>query len=155
LAAAPLVLDSLKAHGTLEGKQLTLPAIEGRLYGGHLKGSARAGWAQGLQVAGKAAAPGGGLAPGPQALGKTAKLTGKLNTTLSFSAAARLPEQLAAALSVDGPFAVAGGAYQGVDLSKVGELTGGGGSGGTTRFDQLRGVLQLRGKQIRVNELCA
>src|SRR5262245_5805678 len=45
LAAAPLLLDSLKASGTLEGKRLELPSIEVRLYGGRLAGNARVGWA--------------------------------------------------------------------------------------------------------------
>lgn len=155
LAAAPLMLESLKAGGTIEGKGLALPAIEGRLYGGRITGNVRAGWAKGWQVSGRAEAQGVDLAPVQQAIGQPVRLTGKLNATLTFGTAARVPEQLAAALAVDGPFNVVGGVYRGVDLSKVGDLVGSKGSGGTTQFDELRGILQLRGRHIRVNELCA
>lgn len=155
LAAAPLVFDSLKADGILEGKRLTLPKIEGRLYGGRLAGNARAAWAKGYQVAGKADLNEIDLGPVQQALGKPVQLTGKLAAKSSFSSSARAPELLGNALVLDGPFNVAGGVYRGVDLTKVGDLTGGKGSGGVTQFDELRGILQLRGKQIRVSELCA
>ncbi len=155
LAAAPLLVDSLKAAGALEGRRLTLTAIEGRLYGGRLLGNARASWQKGFQVGGKASLEGVDLAPLQQALGQPVRLTGKLNATPAFSAAARTPQQLAAALAVDGPFNVAGGVYRGVDLSKVGDLTGGQGSGGVTQFDELRGILRLRGRHLRVTELCA
>jgi hypothetical protein len=155
LAAAPLALDSLRASGTIEGKRLTLPSIEARLYGGRVSGNARAAWAKGWQVSGESEAQGVDLAPVHQALGQPARLTGKLNATSTFNAAARSPEQLAAALAVDGPFSVAGGVYRGVDLAKVGDLKGGKGSGGSTQFDELRGILQLRGKQVRISELCA
>jgi hypothetical protein len=155
LAAAPLVLDSLKVSGVLEGGRLALSSIDGRLYGGRVTGSARAGWQKGWQLGGNAKIEGVDLAPLQQALGRLVRLTGKLNASPKFSAAARAPEQLAAALAIDGPFNVAGGAYRGVDLSKVGDLTGGKGAGGVTQFDELRGILQLRGRQIRLNELCA
>ena len=154
-AAAPLVVDSLKASGALEGKRLTLGTIEARLYSGRVTGNARAGWQKGWQVGGNASIEGVDLAPLQQALGQQVRLTGKLNASPKFSAAARAPEQLAAALTIDGPFEVARGAYRGVDLSKVGDLTGSKGAGGVTQFDELRGILQLRGRQIRVNELCA
>jgi hypothetical protein len=155
LTAAPLVFDSLRAEGVLEGKRLTLAKIEGRLYGGRLAGNARAAWAKGWQVAGRAELQGIDLAPLQQALGKPPRMTGRLTASAGFSASARLPELLANALMLDGPFNVAGGVYRGVDLTKVGDLTGGRGSGGVTQFDELRGILQLRGKQIRVSELCA
>jgi hypothetical protein len=154
LAAAPLVFDSLKADGMLEGKRLTLQRIDGRLYGGRVAGNARASWAKGWQVAGKATLSDVDLAPVQQALGRPAKLTGKLSATSTFSATARAPQQLASALVLDGPFNVAGGAYRGVDLAKVGDLTGSKGAGGVTQFDELRGILQVRGRKIRVNELC-
>lgn len=155
LAAAPLVIESLKAEGALEGKRLTLPRIEGRLYGGKLGGNAHAIWAKGWQVAGKSDLSGLDVAPLQQALGKPVRLTGKLSATATFSAAARSPEQLGAALLLEGPFNIAGGVYRGVDLSKVGDLIGSKGSGGVTRFDELRGIVLLRGKRLRISELCA
>jgi hypothetical protein len=154
LAAAPLLLDSLKAEGVLEGKRLSLPRIDARLYGGRLAGNARASWVKGWQIAGKADMQDVELAPLQQALGKAVKMTGKLSARSSFSAAARNPDQLANTIAVDGPFNIAGGVYRGVDITKVGDLTGSKGGGGVTQFDELRGIVQLRGRQLRINELC-
>lgn len=155
LAAAPLVFDALKAEGSLEGKRLDLPRIEGRLYGGTFKASARVDWRKLWQVSGSAHLDGIDAAPVQRALGKEARLTGRVSASSKFAASARNPEQLAGVLSADGPFNVADGVYQGVDLAKVGDLIGSKGAGGATRFDELRGKLQLRGKRVRIDELCA
>lgn len=155
LAAAPLTFDSLKAEGVLAGKRLSVATIEGKLYGGTLAASARADWTRQWQVAGKANVAAVDVARVQQALGSKPRLSGRLNADASFSSSANLPEQLGAALQLDGSFNVVGGEYRGVDLAKVGDLAGSKGAGGSTRFDELRGVLQLRGKQIRVHNLCA
>jgi hypothetical protein len=155
LAAAPLVFDSLKADGILTGKRLELSKIEGRQYGGTLLGSARVDWAKSWQVSGTATLAGVDLAAAQRALGIEPRLSGKLGANAKLAAAAKSPEQLASALAIDGPFNVADAVYRGVDLAKVGDLIGSKGAGGTTRFDELRGALQLRGKRIRINKLCA
>ncbi len=155
LAEAPLVFDSLKADGILAGKRLELSNIVGRQYGGTLQGGARVDWTKAWQVSGNAVLAGVDLAAAQQALGIEPRLSGKLGANAKFAAAAKSPDQLAGALAVDGPFDVAGALYRGVDFSKVGDQIGSNGAGGTTRFDELRGVLQLRGKRIRINKLCA
>lgn len=155
LASAPLVFDSLEASGFLAGKRLELPKIDGRLYGGTLKGLASADWQKLWQVSGSAQLANVDVAGVQQALGRKAQLTGKLAGSAKFNASARSPDQLAGALALDGPFEIAGGAFRGVDLTKVADLTGSKGEGGVTRFDELRGKLQVRGKRVRVEELCA
>jgi AsmA-like C-terminal region len=155
LAAAPLVFDSLKADGILTGKRLELSNINSRQYGGSLQGSARVDWAKAWQVSGGAVLSGVDLAGVQRALGIDPKLSGKLGANAKFTATAKSPDQLADTLAIDGPFNVAEALYRGVDLTKIADLTGSKGAGGTTRFDELRGVLQLRGKRIRVNNLCA
>jgi hypothetical protein len=155
LADASLVFDWLKADGILTGKRLELSKIEGRQYGGTLQGSARIDWTKSWQVSGTAVLAGVDLAAAQRALGRDPRLSGKLGANAKFSATAKSPDQLAGVLAVDGPFNVAEALYRGVDFSKVGDLTGGMGAGGTTRFDELRGVLQLRGKHMRINTLCA
>lgn len=155
LAAASLVFDSLKADGILTGKRLELSRIEGRQYGGTLQGSARVDWAKTWQVSGNAVLAGVDLAAAQRALGRDPRLSGKLGANAKFAAAAKSPDQLAGALAVEGPFNVADALYRGVDFTKVGDLTGSMGAGGSTRFDELRGVLQLRGKHMRINNLCA
>ena len=153
-AGAPLRFDALVVQGTLKGESVELTKIEGRLYGGKLAGSARASWTKQWQLSGKATLAGVDLVPVQQALGKAAKLSGRLKADAAFSSRARTPAQLGDALALDGPFEVEGGAYQGVDLSKAGDLTGKPALGDATSFEELKGVLELRGKQLKVNALC-
>lgn len=153
-AGAPLKFDTLIVQGTLKGESLDLTKIEGLLYGGKIAGKARASWAKQWQVSGNAALAGVDLVPVQQALGKPAKLSGRLKADAAFSSRARTPAQLGNALAVDGPFEVQGGAYQGVDLSKAGDITGKPALGDATTFEEIRGLLQLRGKQVKINQLC-
>lgn len=154
-AGPPLLFDNLSAAGTLKGTQLELSTIAGKLYGGALSASAHADWTKQWQVSGKAKLLAIELVPLQQALGKKAQLSGRLTTEVAFSARARSAEQLAGALAADAPFEVSGGAYHGMDLSRVTELTVGRlSSGGVTKFDELSGKLQVRGMRSRVNDLC-
>lgn len=151
---APLKFDALVVQGTLKGEQLDLAKIEGLLYGGKIAGTARASWTKQWQVTGNAKLAGVDLVPVQQALGKPAKLSGRLKADAAFSSRAKTPNQLGSALMVDGPFEVEGGAYQGVDLSKAADITGKPAAGDATTFQELRGLLQMRGKQVKINELC-
>ena len=155
LAAAPLVFDSLKAEGLITGKRLELSSIDGRLYGGTVKGTARADWTKAWQVSGAGTMAGVDLAAVQKAIGNEPRLSGKVGGNAKFAAAAKTVDLLVNALTIDGPFEVADGVYRGVDLTRVGDLTGGQGAGGATRFDVLRGVLHLRGRQFRIDGLCA
>ncbi|MGE5640564.1 MAG: hypothetical protein ACM30H_10740 [Clostridia bacterium] len=151
-AGPPLRFERLSARGTLKGEQLDLPQIDGRLYGGSVAGSAHVTWGKAWQVSGKAAVDGVDLIPVQKALGKKAQLSGKLKADATFSSRARTPEQLKNALVLDGPFQVVGGAYHGYDLSKMSikQLE----AGGSTPFDELRGEVQVRGKEVKISELC-
>jgi uncharacterized protein involved in outer membrane biogenesis len=153
-AGVPVVFETLVAQGTLKGDVLDLPSIEGKLYGGTLAGSARADWTKLWQVSGKAALANVDLVPVQKAMGKPAKLSGRLKTRQAFSSRAKAPDQLANALSTDGPFEVLGGSYSGVDLTKVGDITGGKGVGDVTQFEEFKGTLQMRGQRVKINELC-
>ena len=155
LAAAPLVFESLKAAGLLAGKRLEVSSIEGRLYGGTVRGSARADWAKAWQVSGATTLAGVDLVSVQRALGNEPRLSGKVGGNAKFAAMAKTVDLLVNALTIDGPFEVTDGIYRGVDLTKVGDLTGSKGAGDATRFDVLRGVLHLRGRQFRIDELCA
>jgi uncharacterized protein involved in outer membrane biogenesis len=152
-AGAPLVFETLTAQGTLKGDVLDLPTVQGRLYGGTLAGSLRADWTKLWQVSGKASVAGVDLVPVQKALGKPAKLSGRLKTQQAFSSRARAPEQLGNALSTDGPFEVLGGAYSGVDLSKVADLTGKS-ANDATQFEEFKGTLNVRAQRVKINELC-
>src|SRR5688572_13182895 len=143
-AGSPLLFDSLAAHGILKAQQLELPHIEGELYGGTLSATAKAEWGKELQLSGWARLAGVDLVPLQNAMGKPAKLSGRLNADAQFSTRATASAGLSDALVVEGPFEVLGGLYRGVDLSRAGELSGDHAAGEATPFEELKGRLELR-----------
>jgi AsmA-like protein len=151
---APLTFDTLAAQGTLRGQQLELGKIEGELYGGKLVGAAQADWGKEWQIAGKAQLAGVDLVPVQKALGRPAKLSGRLKADAAFSAHANTAAELRDALALDGPFEVLGGVYQGVDLARAGDVAGERKDGGATHFEELKGELELRGEHVKLNQLC-
>ncbi len=155
ITAAPLAFDQLEASGTLQGSRLALPEVRGKLYGGTLAGSLNLRWGRQWRLDGKAELAGVELIPLQSALGKPARLSGRLTGKVSYSAHASTAAQLGNALVLDAPFEVAGGEWHGVDLSRVAELPLGKlSSGGTTKFEQMKGHLALRGKHVQLNKIC-
>ena len=154
-AGAPLVVDALKGQGTLRKSTLQVPAFDGRLYGGKFAGVLKADWTRQIQIGGSFDVSGLDIAALQAALGKKPALTGRLEAKGSYSANAKAVDQLAGAIVVEAPFKVHNGALQGFDLSQAVNVFTGKMSGGQTRFDELSGKLALRGKRVRVNDLCA
>jgi len=156
LIAAPLLFESLEVQGHIDEGQLSLAKVNGRLYGGLLAGKANLEWSGEWRVNGKADLAGVALVPVQRALGKKdPRLSGRLGASSTFSSAAKAPEQLLDALVLDAPFEVADGAWRGVDLSKAAELPMGKiDPGGATRFAELTGKFGLRGRRIKLVDLC-
>ena len=155
ITAASLSFEALEASGVLAGDRLDLPEVSGRLYGGKIDGSFDMSWGRRWQIVGQARLAGVQMVPLQAALGKPARLSGRLTTRVSYSARAGTAAQLARALVMDAPFEVADGEWHGVDLSRAAELPLGKMSkGGTTKFATLRGDLALRGKQVDVSRIC-
>jgi hypothetical protein len=154
-AGAPLFFETLDAQATLRNQQLELTRIEGVLYGGKVAATGQAGWGKQWELGGTAQLAGVDLVPLQKALGKPAKLSGRLNAEAVFSTRAKTPAELGAGLMIDGPFEVQGGVYKGVDLARAGELSGGeGGAGEATKFEELRGLVELRGERVKLEPLC-
>ena len=154
--AAPLLFASLQASGTLQRSRLDLPQIAGELYGGTLAGSMRLDWKRNWRLGGKADIVGVDLLPLLKDLRKPAKLSGRLDAKAVFSSKARTAAQLGRALVLDAPAEVKGGAWHGVDLSRAAELPLGKlPEGGKTPFEELRADVALRGKAIRLEQICA
>jgi hypothetical protein len=113
-------------------------------------------WSRGWQLGGKADIAGVALVPLFKDLGKPARLSGKLNTQVVFSARAKAAAQLGDALVLDAPAAVQGGAWHGIDLARAAEMPLGNLSGGgETPFETLRAIVALRGKTVRLDDICA
>jgi len=154
-AVAPLVFDTLDARGELRGEHLDFPQVYGKLYGGTLSGSVDTRWGRGWSIGGKANIAGVQMIPLQTALGRPARLSGRLSGQVTYSAQASKAAQLGSALVLDAPFEVAGGEWHGVDLSRVAELPLGKlSTGGSTKYEQMKGQLALRGRQIQLNNLC-
>ena len=155
IPTAPLYFDSLDARGVLDSGQLDLPEVNGRLYGGTLTGSVDTRWGRDWRIAGSAQIDGVEMVPLQAALGKPARLSGRLSARASYSASARTAGLLRSALVLDAPFEVSGGEWHGVDLSRAAELPLGKLSkGGTTKFETFKGNLALRGRHIDVTKIC-
>ena len=120
--AAPLLFDELEASGTLRSQQLDLPEVRGKLYGGTLVGNLDLRWGRQWHLGGEAEVAGVELVPLQAALGKPARLSGRLSGAVNYSAQARTAARLGNALVLDAPFEVVGGEWHGVDLSRVAEL---------------------------------
>lgn len=151
-AGPPLAFESLVVNGMLKGDMLDLPKIGGRLYGGTFGGSARGEWAKLWQASGKVHLEGVDIVPVQKALRQKPQLSGRLKADTTFSARARAPELLADALALDGPFEVVDGAYSGADLTKVGVTSSS--TAGVTKFSEFKGDLQLRGRLVKIENLC-
>ena len=154
--SAPLTFESLVANGTLNDGVLDFPELKGTLYGGTLIGTFRLDWLRNWRLEGRADIARIDLSPMLRDLGKPGKLSGRLNAKAVFSSHAGTAGQLGEALALDAPAEVTGGAWHGVDLSRVVELPFGKlAAGGKTPFEELRGTVSLRGKTLRVDEICA
>jgi hypothetical protein len=154
--AAPLAFASLRASGALRGSRLELPQVAGELYGGTLAGGVNLDWSRGWRLRGKADIAGVDLLPLLKDLHKPAKLSGRLDAKVVFSSNARSASQLGRALVLDAPAEVKGGAWHGVDLARAAELPLGKlPEGGETPFEELRADVALRGKTIRLEQICA
>lgn len=152
---AQLTFGALAARGTVREGELVLGKVEAELYGGSLVGRAHADWGkQVVALSGSAQLAGVDLAPVQRALGRTARLSGRVQAQAAFSTRAKSARELGDGLALDGPFEVHGGVYRGVDLARAGELSGEHRAGDTTTFEELKGRLELRGQQVRLNELC-
>lgn len=138
-----------------EAPKVSTYDFEGRLYGGSVRGSARVDATKLWAVSGTTALEGVELLPLQVALGKPAQFSGRLKADATFSARARTAEKLADALSLDAPFQISGGIYHGYDLSRVGAFSGKLDRGGETKFDELRGKIQVRRRRVKIADLCA
>ncbi len=138
-----------------EGDSGIRASVDGRVHGGTLSAALHADWARQWRISGKAKVAGVDLVPLQVLLGKSPKFSGNLHADATFQSRARKPDLLAGALSLDSPVQVVGGVYHGYDLSKVGGLSGKLAPGGATHIDELTGKLELRGKRIKIRELCA
>lgn len=149
-----LRFTSLTAQGTADADRLVLPEVKAQLYGGKVEGDVELGWAKAWRMTAKTKVEGLDLGPLLAALGVKAALTGRLSASGPLQAQAAKPAGLADALRGDFAFEVKDGVLHGFDLATAAKsLIKSGTSGGQTRFDTLRGNVQVAGHAYKVRNL--
>ena len=136
--------DELAAKGIATLNGASFSDISARLYGGAVTARLVVGWRKGMQLKGSANVSSVDIGPLLRALDKPENLSGQINARPEFSAHAASPGQILEALRVDTPFGVDDGVLHGVDIRKAATFgSEDGGKGGETRFDRLRGQLNI------------
>jgi uncharacterized protein involved in outer membrane biogenesis len=136
--------EELVAKGVVTMKGASFSDISAQLYGGAVTGRLVLGWQKGVQLKGSANVSSVEIAPLLKALDKPQNMSGRINARPVFSAQAATPAQILDLLRLDTPFSVDEGVLHGVDIRKAATFAGeDGGKGGETRFDKLRGQLNI------------
>jgi len=157
--------DALDALGevNLNASSLNLASINGKLYGGSLKGSAALNWKSVWRLTGSMELAKVELQSLVPLLAAEAKVSGKLDANSRFSASSATAGKLAHALQLDADFKVLHGVLYNVDIAQAAKsFLKSGSRGGETRFDTLSGHLKadaagqhLRNLQISSGALAA
>lgn len=149
-----IVFDELSIKGTATGTGAELSDIKAGLYGGTASGNALLGWDERVTLKGKFDLSRVELEATGSLLPRPARLTGKLDAGLAFSASADRLSALDDALRLESPFTVRHGIMHGLDIGSVAASPARQGvSGGQTRFDELSGHLATEGGTHRYTRL--
>lgn len=149
----PLRFTTLDARGAVRGSVVTIDAFNAAAYGGTLTGAARLSWDSGWRLSGKLDGKTLDVREMTLVLSARAPLAGKLDAQAKFDAAADSGAALGRALRLDMPFAVTGGVLTGVDLQGIAQRIAATDALGETRFDTLRGTLNLANETITLSNV--
>lgn len=149
-----LRFDELRGKGTLDAAGLSLPELEGRLYGGELAAAGSIGWKDGIRIEGEARAAGVEIEPVVRMLSQSVALSGQLHAAGRFHLAATEAGRLAESLRATFRFEVKKGVLYNFDLAgAVRSLASDGTRGGQTSFNELAGTVHLVGKTVRLRDI--
>ena len=144
----------LTGTATLGRQQVVLSNLEGRLFGGALKGAATIKWDANISAEGDLALKGADL--GLVLAGYTRDFTasGALETNMKFAAQGSTPDELFAAPRVTATFMLQKGTLNNIDLVRAIQAAGRGGQrGGKTAYAELSGEAQAAGNRIAFRNL--
>lgn len=149
-----LQFDALNIAGAVDGEALRLRDIDGKLYGGTLKGAAELNWKSGWKLTGDLKGQRVALESLLPLFNAKARVSGQLNVNARFAMNARNASQLADYPNIDGDFSINKGVLHGFDLAKAAQpIMTKEVRGGQTEFDELNGVFSIAGKNIRLHKL--
>jgi len=141
-----LSLGDFSATGTITAAELTLRKIEGRAFGGRLLGTARVGWTDGWSLDGELEAR--QMSPAriaPQILsGDTLQGKG------AYSMKALVPDRLFMNARLDGNFSIEKGSIHNVDMMRMLQS---GGTGGTTPFTEMSGSVTADPDRVALRQV--
>jgi len=138
----PLVFDQIRARVAMQPEYLEMDALEARLYGGKLSGVARVD-RKGSVLTAEVAVNGIAMRPLVEALTNEVLFTGGMNGAAKFSMQLDAFERFPANLQLDGNFHLHDGMLTKVDLAQAASGSGKSSAAGTTRFDDLTGLLSV------------
>ena len=149
-----LEVDRLVAQGMVRDGVLEVHSLEGELYGGSLRGSARARWEEGFSVLFDGEVKGVNLAQAMPAFTPLLRTEGTLDAKVRIEAAAATVAGLVAAPTVRATFVAREGALGGVDLVRaVNAASRSVVTGGETRFNEFSGYLELARGRYQYRQL--
>lgn len=139
----PLVLDEIKARVAAQPEHLELNALEARLYGGKLSGKMSIN-RKDTVLAAEIAVNGIAMQSLVEALTNEVLFTGSMDGAAKFSMHLDEFERFPANLQLAGNFHLHNGVLSKVDLAQAASNPGkANAAGGTTRFDNLTGLLNV------------
>lgn len=152
--SSPFVFESLQASGTVTGSSFTTDRIEGRLFGGVVKGSLRFAWGEQMVLETDIASEFMNTPVLLTALGVPAVVEGDIDGRVRFSVTADSWTKLVASVPMEGDFLASKGNLRGMDLVEAVRRAGlQPYRGGGTKFDTLKGRFAWDGKSLRLSQL--
>ena len=139
----PLVFDEIKARVVAQPERLAVSALEARLYGGKLSGAVTITRKDAL-LAADVSVSGISMQPLVEALTNEVLFSGSMDSAAKLSMRLDAFERFPENLQLDGNFHLRNGVLSKVDLVQAASNPGkASGKGGTTRFDDLAGLLKV------------
>jgi hypothetical protein len=145
--------DSLQGQAVWDGRSLTIRSLDARIFDGAVQGTLLLGAANQPSLAGDLAVKHMNVQRLAVALGYGSQFEGELVGSLKFSGKAAAWDQVLAAASGDGDFAMQRGVLGGFDLVEAVRRGKGEVRGGTTRFEQFSGRLKISPESVRFTDL--
>ena len=146
--------EDLDATAIVDASGATITDIKGRVGGGALTGQLKANWSGTLQVSGDLKLENGRLNQLMPFFTKNFSSSGTLNLTANYSMSGATLKTLFDDVRLEGPFTIAGGELNNVDIVRALQSARAGGQrGGKTRFENLAGTVQVSGNSYSYRQL--
>ncbi|HEY5763406.1 MAG TPA: AsmA-like C-terminal region-containing protein, partial [Rhodocyclaceae bacterium] len=146
--------ESFQASATVSGNSVTTDKIEGRLFGGVVKGSLRFSWGESMSLETDIASEFMNTPVLLTALGMPAVVDGQVDGRVGFSVQAENWSKLVSSVPMEGDFLATKGSLRGMDLVEAVRRAGQQPyRGGGTKFDTLKGRFAWDGKRLRLSQI--